>query len=76
MTGKYLQAMLAEQFQMSQMDMDDIARGTEGNIEKGDVVHPAGSNSENTSKVLPVARMLSDGRALEKLTATKKLPRV
>ena len=64
LTGEHLQAMLAERFQMSQLYMDDNARGTEGNVEKGDVAHTAGSDSEDPPKVLPVARLLSNVRAL------------
>ena len=68
--------MLAERFQILQMDMEDIARGTEGNIEKGDVAHPARSDSEDPSKILPIASLVSDVRTLEKLTATKDPLRV
>ena len=76
MTGKHFQVMLAERFQMLQMYMEDDARGTYGNTEKGGVAHPAGSDSEDPPKVLPVERLFSDVRTLEKLTATKKPPRV
>ena len=58
------------------MDMEDIARGTYGNVEKGYVAYPAGSNSEYPPTMLPVARLLSYIRALLKLTATKEPPRV
>ena len=43
-------------------------------MEKEDAAHPTGSDSEDPSKVLSVARLLSDVRALEKLTATKEPP--
>ena len=56
--------------------MEDNARGTEGNIEKEEVAHSAGSDPEDPSKVLPVERLLRDVRALKKLTATKEPPRV
>ena len=58
------------------MYSEDNTRGTEGNMEKGDVAHPAGSDSEDPPKVLPVERLLSNVRALKKLTTTKEPPRV
>ena len=76
MTGKHLQAMLAERFQISQMYMEDNTSGTEDNMGKGDIAYPAVSNSEDPPKVLPVERLLSDVRAIEKLTATTEPPRV
>ena len=76
LTGKHLQTMLAERFQMLQMYMEDNARGMEDNAEKGDVAHPTGSDSEDPPRVLPVERLLSNVRALKKLTATKDPPRV
>ena len=61
---------------MLQMYMEDDARGTYGNTEKGGVAHPAGSDSEDPPKVVPMARLLSDVRALEKLMARRDPPRV
>ena len=61
---------------MSEFYREDNARGTEGDMEKGEVAHPAGSNPENPPNVLPVEKLLSDIRALKKLTAPKEPPRV
>ena len=58
------------------MDMEDIAGGTEGNVEKGYVAHLVGRDSEDPSKVLPIARLLSNVRALKKLMTIKEPPRV
>ena len=69
MTRKRLKAMLAERFQMLELCREDNARGTEGN-------HPAGSDPEDPPKALPVERLLSDGRALDELTAPRDPPRV
>ena len=63
---------------MSELYREDNARGTDGNInmERGEISHPAGSDPEDPTKVLPMGRLLSNVRALEKLTAPREPPRV
>ena len=40
--------------------MEDNARGMEGNIGKGEVAHPAGSDPEDPPKVLPAENAVWD----------------
>ena len=74
--GKYLQAMLVKQFQISELSREDNARGAESNTGKDMIADLAWIDFEEPPTVLPVERLLSDVRALKKLMAPVAPPQV
>ena len=76
MKGEKMQAMLAERFQMSEL----YREGTEGY--EGSATPKPGlevsskDDSEESSRVMPVERLLSNVEALNKLTAPLAPPRI
>ena len=74
--GKYLQAMLVKQFQISELSREDNARGAESNTGKDMIADLAWIDFEEPPTVLPVERLLSDVRALKKLAAPAMPPQV